>query len=229
MKNMKFKAFTLAEVLITLAIIGIVAALTIPTLIQSYKEKVTITKVKKMYSTLSNAYALYRIENESTGFIPKNEDGAKQVAEIFKPYLRIAKDCGTTGKDCIDADGIKTFKRGSLDKSNNYNNNPNDYKMNLNDGSSLILRGGEETASFDFEIIYDSDNGNNKLHVANDVFEFDEYNGKLIPCGLQNENYKTCPTDGSGWYCTAWIINFGNMDYLHCPEKLDGETNISCK
>ena len=40
-------AFTLAEVLITLGIIGVVAALTIPTLIQKYEKQVYITQLKK--------------------------------------------------------------------------------------------------------------------------------------------------------------------------------------
>ena len=39
------KAFTLAEVLITLGIIGVVAAMTIPSLINAYRERVTVTKV----------------------------------------------------------------------------------------------------------------------------------------------------------------------------------------
>ncbi len=40
-------AFTLTEVLITLGIIGVVAALTLPTLIADYQEKVLITSAKK--------------------------------------------------------------------------------------------------------------------------------------------------------------------------------------
>jgi len=52
MKN----AFTLAEVLITLGIIGVVAALTIPNLIANYKEKQSIAHWKKMYSVISQAY-----------------------------------------------------------------------------------------------------------------------------------------------------------------------------
>ena len=48
-------AFTLAEVLITLGIIGIIAALTIPGLIEGYKKKVTVNKLKHSYSVLSNA------------------------------------------------------------------------------------------------------------------------------------------------------------------------------
>ena len=43
----RLAAFTLAEVLITLGIIGIVAAMTMPSLIQNYQEKATVTRVKK--------------------------------------------------------------------------------------------------------------------------------------------------------------------------------------
>ena len=46
-------AFTLAEVLITLGIIGVVAALTLPSLIQNHHEQVLENKLKKMYSTIS--------------------------------------------------------------------------------------------------------------------------------------------------------------------------------
>ena len=53
------KAFTLAEVLITLAIIGVVAALTIPTLVVNYQKKVTMTKLKKEYNYINNAFRAY--------------------------------------------------------------------------------------------------------------------------------------------------------------------------
>ena len=48
--------FTLAEVLITLGIIGVVAALTIPTLISNYQKKVWINQLKKTYSVLNEGY-----------------------------------------------------------------------------------------------------------------------------------------------------------------------------
>lgn len=44
---MNIKAFTLAEVLITLGIIGIVAALTLPALIQNNRNKELQTGLKK--------------------------------------------------------------------------------------------------------------------------------------------------------------------------------------
>ena len=47
------KGFTLAEVLITLGIIGIVAAMTMPALIANHQKQVAATAVKKMYSQLN--------------------------------------------------------------------------------------------------------------------------------------------------------------------------------
>lgn len=57
------KAFTLAEVLITLGIIGVVAALTIPSLIQGNKIKETETRLKKFYSISNEAIKLSEVEN----------------------------------------------------------------------------------------------------------------------------------------------------------------------
>lgn len=52
------KAFTLAEVLITLAIVGIVAALTIPTMVQNYEKKMLSVRIKKFVSTFNQAYKM---------------------------------------------------------------------------------------------------------------------------------------------------------------------------
>lgn len=60
---MKHKGFTLAEVLITLGIIGVVAAMTLPGLIQNYQKKVTATKLKKFYSTMNQAIKLSEADN----------------------------------------------------------------------------------------------------------------------------------------------------------------------
>lgn len=49
------KGFTLAEVLITLGVIGVVAAITLPTLIKNYQKQVTITQLKKAYTDLNQA------------------------------------------------------------------------------------------------------------------------------------------------------------------------------
>lgn len=56
-------AFTLAEVLITLGIIGIIAALIIPTYTQNQKNKATAAKLKKTYSTIENALKMAEAEH----------------------------------------------------------------------------------------------------------------------------------------------------------------------
>ena len=52
----KKAAFTLAEVLITLGIIGVVAAMTLPTLISNYQKRVYVTQLKKSVSVLSQGF-----------------------------------------------------------------------------------------------------------------------------------------------------------------------------
>ncbi len=49
-------AFTLAEVLITLGIIGVVAAVTLPTLVANYQKTVWVNQLKKTYTTLNEGY-----------------------------------------------------------------------------------------------------------------------------------------------------------------------------
>ena len=60
----KKAAYTLAEVLITLGIIGVVAALTIPSLMASYQKKQTATRLKSAYSQLLQAIKLSEAEND---------------------------------------------------------------------------------------------------------------------------------------------------------------------
>ena len=51
----RVKAFTLAEVLITLSILGVVAAISIPNIIQQYQKRLIITKLQKAYANLEIA------------------------------------------------------------------------------------------------------------------------------------------------------------------------------
>ena len=56
--KIKKSGFTLAEVLITLGIIGVVAAMTLPALVGKYKEKQRVTQLKKAYSILNQAFLM---------------------------------------------------------------------------------------------------------------------------------------------------------------------------
>lgn len=89
--------FTLAEVLITLGIIGVVAALTIPTLIQNHQKQVTITGLKKIYSELSNIIRMSESENGemSQWDFPqtegKSDESVEFLSKYYAPYTNSAK------------------------------------------------------------------------------------------------------------------------------------------
>ena len=89
--NNKRIAFTLAEVLITLGIIGVVAALTMPSLIQNYRKHVVETKLAKVYSVMNQA-----LKNVS--------------AEYGEPTVWM-KDCGiTVSPTCTRDEAMEWFK-----------------------------------------------------------------------------------------------------------------------
>lgn len=90
------KAFTLAEVLITLAIIGVVAALTIPTLITNYKNKELETRYKKAKAILVNGFKLLMAKEDvfevSNLQIAKCGDDKSCYANQLKNVFKIAVD-----------------------------------------------------------------------------------------------------------------------------------------
>ena len=81
---MKDKWFTLAEILITLGIIGVVAAITIPSLMTAHKKHVTGAKLKKSVSTLNQAIKLSESENGELETWDKSLD----QEEFINIYLR---------------------------------------------------------------------------------------------------------------------------------------------
>ncbi len=91
----KYKAFTLAEVLVTLGIIGVVSAMTVPTLMQNHQRKVYVTQLHKVYSEVGQAVKMYMTDNNlvslSEGRIRGNKD---ELNKFVKNYFKVVKDCG---------------------------------------------------------------------------------------------------------------------------------------
>ena len=78
------KAFTLAEVLITLSILGVVAALTIPSLVNRQSEMAAIVKLKKAISTYESVAEVYMAEEEATNLSGLGANSCALLAERFK-------------------------------------------------------------------------------------------------------------------------------------------------
>ena len=98
---MKNKAFTLAEVLITLTIIGVIAAITIPNLMKKWEEAHTVSAVKEAYAILNNAFKSMISEEgyltdwawPESGFGDSrfNFEFPNYLTEKLKPYIKINK------------------------------------------------------------------------------------------------------------------------------------------
>lgn len=98
---MKKQAFTLAEVLITLVIIGVIAALTIPTLINKNNDDIYVASLKKFYSTTNQLLQKVALDDCGTpGNIGCFSTAEEMELAIAKHY-KIAKSCDyDTNENC---------------------------------------------------------------------------------------------------------------------------------
>jgi type II secretory pathway pseudopilin PulG len=221
--------------LITLGIIGIVAALTMPTLVANYQEKVIATKLKKAYSLFSDAYA-QAIDDEdiTTWFSGTNR---AQNAEIFfnhlQPYLKISKDCAF-GKGCLTPGYLKNLNGANYI---NYENNTEEYKFILADGAAIFIYLHNPACSVDDvcgHIKVDVDGFNGPYAWGKDVFLFHILSNRLLPAGAGDYQSfaaycsRTSTITSNGVGCTAWVIYNENLDYLHCDDlSWGGKTKCS--
>src|SRR5574344_204867 len=172
----KFLAFTLAEVLITLGIIGLVASLTIPTLMQNTQKHQTVVALKKTYSTIQQAVARSRVDN---GDVP-DWDWSLDLSTFLKtyliPYLSISKDCGQNN----DVKGeCSLLSKKWLDGENLDYFATNHYKILLSDGTSIAFY--SEPPYICVNIIVDI-NADKKPNIAGkDVFFLKLYKQRNSP------------------------------------------------
>lgn len=152
--NIKWQAFTLAEVLITLGIIGIVAAMTLPTLIGYYKKQEVVTHLKKFYSTLNNALLMAVSENGDMVYwkYPTKQNDGEQMSEFVNnylfPYFSGIKECH---KDMSDSDCNKI----TLNLLGNSNGSKYPAYVFSDGGCFLILPGGSSETSGMLHMVYD--------------------------------------------------------------------------
>lgn len=96
-KNNQFIGFTLAEVLITLGIIGVVAAITIPVLMNNVQEQQFKEAYKKAYSAASQAWIMANNDNKLVVCnLPDYSSGGTCNNDNFKAMkseMKLAKDC----------------------------------------------------------------------------------------------------------------------------------------
>ncbi|MBQ8459398.1 type II secretion system protein [bacterium] len=208
--------FTLTEVLITIGIIGVVAALTLPNLIQNSFEKRVVSQLREVQSILAQAVRHAEQEDGDVSGWGMNYDGSSQDAEIIaekiKPYIKLAYDCGLTDEKSICTPNI-IYKKLNGNNHINYSVSSNYYKIKLLNGSSIWFRSGKKnTEKFDIDFFIDINGSNPPNIVGKDLFNLLYQNGSV---GISDAEKDSCKKDKSGWGCSYYILTNHNMNYLH--------------
>lgn len=231
MRKTRENAFTLAEVLITLGIIGVVAAMTIPNLIQANKAHVLSARFVQTYSILQQAFK--QMEADDVSLNPADY-GTGKFYKTFMNYLQAPFDCGLGGsmgqlsgnklsKPCYlnlsnDKDSDKPYK--TLDgKTNASRSILDDGQIALQNGTLLLF---ENAAADSGYIIISADlNGYNNPpnRLGYDLFTFQFIDGELITIGAKNSRYPNteqyCSIKGSG----------SNINGITCAQKAKENPN----
>lgn len=226
--------FTLAEVLIVVGIVGIIAQMTIPTLVQNVQERATIAQLKKAYSTLSQAYS-FAVQDNGTPDnwgLTADAAGALNLLQVLAPYLNLSKNCGIdVNSGCLPDAYI--YLNG-LDDASPEDSYPTSSKARLADGSLLSFwnqdpnclqsRGPSLALSTVCAVAAVDLNGFKKPNQEGiDIFRFLITKYGIVPFGTAQETLLSFDTycgksDVDSRSCTAWAIYNENMDYLRCDD-----------
>ena len=209
--NQRKTAFTLAEVLITLGIIGVVAALTMPALIQNYTNNVAETRLKKFYSIMNQAI-LQEVESwsyfnsdtrdDEGNLINQADKNDESFQKYLAPYLKI-----THKKESKDADGNKIILYYLADGSAFY------FAQHENRDISFIPKNPEKciekeksagSCRFAFEF-YPISESTDWKYLYKKGMEPALYKWDGDENTLYTDGTRGCNAPGNGGYCTAII------------------------
>lgn len=215
----KFKnsAFTLAEVLITLGIIGIVAAMTMPTLMAKHRKEVLKAEFKKTYSELQQINLSF-IKDEGLNMCEYNwmlVDGGSELMAASKSLSEKVVSYYAGKNEYINNKGINEVKTLTGATANVYQ---------FDDGSAWNMM----KKTFYFE--YGSPEGKGKCPVITvdingyykkpnqlgiDMFAFrPTKNGKVIPLG--NPDTETDAANGSQGFTECSMTETSNLNGMGC-------------
>lgn len=228
-KNFKSSnsGFTLAEVLITLGIIGVVAAITIPNLIANNKAQKLKSQFFKSYSTVQQVFK--QMEADDISLTPSdynpNKDSGK-FYETFIKYLQAPLNCGGASSNfkrknalpCYDvAEGTTNKPYKTLDgKKNIAYYYFDDGQIVLQDGTNLFF---ENSISTDYIWISVDLNGykNPPNRWGYDLFTFQFKEGELVTMGDPKTDYNDLNR-----YCN--INSPDNLNGIACAQKAKSDS-----
>ncbi len=203
------KGFTLAEVLIVLGVIGIIAALTIPTLMAEWKSRADAVRVKKFYSTTAQAIELAKIKQGNLDRLDysaagTNTNGPQLLAwfndtlgkqlKVMKTYNNAHAVYYTTadGTDVYLDDLARTF--------------PNEHGVTVGPGGPILVFTLDLNGYKSYDLARDA----NEKPPRRFQFYLTDDRG-LVPAGLDAPSM--CDSAPNSMSCTARVLEEGKTGY----------------
>lgn len=139
MTKMKIQAFSLAEVLITLGIIGVIAAITLPTLLNNIQENQYKIAYKKAYSAIVQAFLKASQEGDIVPLLYGwSSSGSEANFDAIKKQFIVSKDCDAAhSADCWNASG-EIWRYENLATKSFIDNSGMAWKLRANDSNGVV-------------------------------------------------------------------------------------------
>ena len=245
-----FAGFTLTEVLLAVAIVGIIAALVLPMVVKNYQEKTLDAALKREKQTLESSIASLLI-NENTDDYKKtmlytNESAPSSYATTsgayITKYLKVSKYCGDNSGACF-ADKYYEYKDG--DKKE-YTPTYKGACASLKNGSSICIE--PQTPSHGVRILLDI-NGKKSPNVkGRDLHEYEialpakgsldrtsnavNWDYKLVdikpPCAEGETSEECCESNFNVGCCTEFPEKYGSLDACKACTATKGNPADCC-
>lgn len=205
--------FTLAEVLITLGIIGVIAALTIPALLNSTNDSELKNAAKKEYSTLNQA-AIQVLQDIGGSFLAvTSSTDNNAIANAFNPYLKTLTTCQDPVNKgiCWHQDTSWHYLNGSAigggDAFESYYLNPASGAVLLDGTYVRYVVNSNCWLNNCGYILFDVNGSKNPNKVGKDIYGIVLRTDHLEPYGAPGQLYNgTCTSTDTGYGCLNEVI-----------------------
>ncbi len=215
-------AFTLAEVLITLGIIGVIAAITIPGLMTKYKRTVAEIRLKKAYSVVNQAFGLAAEEYGDVDSWPH-----ENPEKFMKEFLATKVSGVTVYPKATDSRKAMCYRdyafMGGVTSvaqyawlSGGYISTPmlggKTVSMSLPDGTCVGIN-TNTAGGWPNHVFIDINGGiQGPNRAGHDLFIFLMKDNRIVPYGYEKtvDELKTnCHKRGQGYSCAALVMQQG--------------------
>ena len=213
--SLRKTAFTLAEVLVTLGIIGIVSAMTVPTLMQNYQRQSYVTQLHKVYNELNQATLRYQTDRNALNLKEAGLTSQAAAENFIESNFKIVQKCGSNITPCF----ASSYKKIAGTSSIGWYTPRTNYIIASGTAIGVSYRPIGDVL---LELYVDTNGAKGPNIAGRDIFAMFVYNNGIIDDfnfsenttapmteAARNTNYtNVCAADTTNWHgCLGKVIN----------------------